>query len=329
MNQSDNIIKDICEQFPFPTACGVWDYRLAEKEVGKTKTEKLSSSALYLYGELQQAFPWMSVSKLLSSRVFLAAAEHKVWRLEATLDEIIGEEISEEIFPVSRSTIPTIEGATQVETSSEMRVNVPWREIKNIQIQELLAHCSGLAANEAKILCAPRQKRIYSNFGYELLAAVLEKKTGIEFYTWLHSQVLSPLAITEVSYTASPAWGISGKISDLAIFALEAACPQYLAPSFQSLWFSPFIPNLPGILPGWGHQRDNLWGLGPEIKGDKRPHWLASEFSAESYGHFGQSGSFLWVDPQVKKAGFFLGEQRFGKIHQQLWPKLSAAMRKL
>ena len=35
----------------------------------------------------------------------------------------------------------------------------------------------------------------------------------------------------------------------------------------------------------------------PEIRGTKAPHWSAPWSSPETFGHFGRSGTLLWVDP--------------------------------
>ena len=62
------------------------------------------------------------------------------------------------------------------------------------------------------------------------------------------------------------------------------------------------FPGLNGVLPGFGVQRPNDWGLGFEIRDAKSPHWTGSANSGRTYGHFGQSGTFLWVDPAADLA---------------------------
>ena len=42
------------------------------------------------------------------------------------------------------------------------------------------------------------------------------------------------------------------------------------------------FPGLDGVLPGFGVQRPNDWGLGFEIRDDKSPHWTGL---ANSPGH--------------------------------------------
>ena len=45
--------------------------------------------------------------------------------------------------------------------------------------------------------------------------------------------------------------------------------------------------------------------------------------SAATFGHFGQSGSFLWVDPAAGLACAALADRPFGEWAAQAWPELS------
>ena len=61
---------------------------------------------------------------------------------------------------------------------------------------------------------------------------------------------------------------------------------------------SPF-PGLSGVLPGYGKQDPNDWGLGFELRDGKAPHWTGARNSPRTFGHFGRAGTFLWVDPEA------------------------------
>ncbi len=74
------------------------------------------------------------------------------------------------------------------------------------------------------------------------------------------------------------------------------------------------FPGLTGVLPGFGVQRPNDWGLGFEISDGKSPHWTGSANSGRTYGHFGQSGTFLWVDPDADLALVVLDRPRFRRL---------------
>lgn len=41
------------------------------------------------------------------------------------------------------------------------------------------------------------------------------------------------------------------------------------------------------------------WGLGPEIRDAKTPHWAPSQASPASFGHAGISGAVAWADPSA------------------------------
>jgi CubicO group peptidase (beta-lactamase class C family) len=83
------------------------------------------------------------------------------------------------------------------------------------------------------------------------------------------------------------------------------------------------FPGLDGVLPGYGVQRPNDWGLGFEIKSGKSPHWTGAANSPRTYGHFGQSGTFIWVDPAADLALVVLTDRAFGEWSLPLWPALS------
>jgi beta-lactamase class C len=49
------------------------------------------------------------------------------------------------------------------------------------------------------------------------------------------------------------------------------------------------------------------WGLGPELRGEKSPHFTPPTASPDSFGHAGASGCLAWVDPQAEVSWAMLG----------------------
>jgi len=86
------------------------------------------------------------------------------------------------------------------------------------------------------------------------------------------------------------------------------------------------FPGLPGVLPGFGRQEPNDWGLGMELRDRKSPHWTGSRNSERTFGHFGRSGTFLWVDPEPGIALACLTDLEFGEWAARAWPELSDAV---
>jgi CubicO group peptidase (beta-lactamase class C family) len=81
--------------------------------------------------------------------------------------------------------------------------------------------------------------------------------------------------------------------------APELLSPSLIGEELLADATRPTFPGLSGVLPGFGRQPDCAWGLGFEVRGGKQPHWTGSRNSPGTFGHFGQSGSFIWVDPQA------------------------------
>lgn len=189
-----------------------------------------------------------------------------------------------------------------------------------VTVEEALAHAGGLGPDGERI-CAPRTRRIYSNAGYERLGEAASSVLGRPIADLLTGYMVELGAL--VDYTTSPAWGLSGDLSSLARLTRELAWPTRIDRGLDAVATRPAWPGLPGVLPGYGRHDDNLWGLGPEIKGEKRPHWMGVDQSASAFGHFGQSGSFVWIDRSIGRAACFLGAEPFGETHRRLWPGLN------
>ena len=86
------------------------------------------------------------------------------------------------------------------------------------------------------------------------------------------------------------------------------------------------FPGLGGVLPGFGRLEPNDWGLGPELRDAKPRHWTGRRTSERTFGHFGGSGGFLWVDPEAGVALGCLTDLDFGDWAKEAWPRLSDAV---
>ena len=191
---------------------------------------------------------------------------------------------------------------------------------------DVLCHAGGIAAEGAGVHCAPRERRIYSNGGYELAAIYLERATGLSCATLLDDQVFGPLAMTSTSLEGSPASGVRGPLLDLERLMQELAWPDVIDEAIVARMRTVASPGLAGVLPGYGRFDPCDWGLGPEVKGAKHPHWTGGAFSPRSFGHFGQAGGFLVVDPDASIGVATLGDAAFGPWAKEQWPRLLDAI---
>lgn len=186
-------------------------------------------------------------------------------------------------------------------------------------VRHLAAHVSGLAFDSDAVTAEPGTRRIYSNTGFAVLGESVAEATGIAFADYLHEAVCGPLGLAGTRLEGSPGAGAVSTAADLARFAAELQSPTLLDPGTVAGATSVAFPGTDGVLPGYGRQRPNDWGLGFEIRGGKDPHWTGQHSSARTFGHFGQSGTFLWVDPDAGAAAVVLTDRAFGPWAVEAW----------
>lgn len=194
-------------------------------------------------------------------------------------------------------------------------------------LRHLLCHAGGYDFDTSTVLATPGTRRIYSNTGYELIARHLTEVTGIAFPDYLSEGVLAPLMMTSSELRGSAASDLWSNVEDLLRFAHESRTPTLLHPSTVAAALAPTFPDLDGVLPGWGPQRPCWWGLGPELRGTKSPHWSGATASPLTYGHFGGSGTFLWVDPALDMTCVALTDRPFDSWATAAWPPFSDQVR--
>lgn len=194
-----------------------------------------------------------------------------------------------------------------------------------ISLRHLLSHASGAPMESGTGFSAPQRRRNYSNYGIECAAKIAADRLGTDFSEWVRTHILVPLEMTDTVMAGSPAHGAVSTCADLQKFAREILNPTLIPGELASEAFAPQYPNLDGIVPGYGRFTPCLWGLGFEIRGDKE-HWMPANSSTHTVGHFGQAGSYLWVDHSRGLGAVFLGEMPFGQWHKENWGCLNTTI---
>ena len=194
-------------------------------------------------------------------------------------------------------------------------------------VRHLLCHAGGYDFDSDAVLARPGTRRIYSNTGYEFLADHVTEATGIAFTDYVTDGVLAPLGMHATELRGSAAKDLWSDVEDLLVFGAELRTPRVLHPSTAADARTSQFPHLGGVLPGWGRQDPCDWGLGPELRGTKDPHWTGSTAPPSTYGHFGGSGTFLWVDPVADLTCVVLTDREFDDWAVAAWPPFSDAVR--
>lgn len=193
-------------------------------------------------------------------------------------------------------------------------------------VRHLLAHAGGYGFDSG-VVSPPGRTRIYSNTGFDALGHILAAESAMTAVDYVTAAVFEPLGLNSTDLRdGSVAHGAWSTVQDLGRFATELLRPTLVSPATLIEATSVQFPGLNGVLPGLGSQSPNDWGLGFEIRGHKSPHWTGHHNSPATFGHFGGSGTFLWVDPALDRALVVLTSHGFGPWALDVWPRLSDAV---
>jgi beta-lactamase class C len=180
---------------------------------------------------------------------------------------------------------------------------------------------------------APGSRLLYSNAGYGVLTRLTERVGGEPFWDRARERIFEPLGIDDI--VADPEGDVLERVAyledaDLVGTEIETYNSAYwrsLALPWGGLYGTPtaaarfaamFLPSgeralspattgamttdqTLGVPGGVGSARvfwdRGQWGLGWEVKGEKRRHWTGELTSPRTFCHFGRAGTLLWGDP--------------------------------
>ena len=192
-------------------------------------------------------------------------------------------------------------------------------------VRHLLAHASGLPFEGSEPIAPPGRRRIYSNEGFRVLGEHLVTHAEMTFADYTRAAVCAPLGV-RLDPDGHPGSGMHASLDDVLAICRELLSPTIVAPETHDEMVAVQFPGLDGVLPDFGRFTPLDWGLGVELKGQKSPHWSGTRTSSRTFGHFGGSGTFLWVDPEAGIACAALTNREFGPWAKEAWPRLSDAV---
>lgn len=192
-------------------------------------------------------------------------------------------------------------------------------------LANLLSHSSGLGLEEGDPTVDVAAKRVYSNCAFDhAVDAIVGESTAA---TWLDNRLFRPFGMTATHLEGRPSSGVVGSTNDMARLAVAWLRPDGIARTTRNQMITPFLPLLDGIVPGFGRFSPCPWGLGPEVRGDKR-HWMG-DWPPASFGHFGQSGTMMLLNADERLGLVATSTEPFGPWAVKLWPEWTSAMRQL
>jgi CubicO group peptidase (beta-lactamase class C family) len=283
-------------------------------------------------------FPLASVTKPVSAATFMALVDDGAVSLDEPVGRILPEfragpaAHAEGVDPALERLRPTI-GARQLLCHV---AGLPEDQGPRYSLYQEGATLEAVIDQMCRLplRSAPGDELRYSNAGYGVIARLTEQITGRPFWQTARNRVLEPLGLREI--VADPAGLVLERVAHLAdtnypgteIETYNSAFWRGLALPWGGLFGTPrnavrfaaaFLPSGERFLseaatslmttdqtmgaPGgvesakvrWDPGR---WGLGWEVKGEKRRHWTGDFTSPRTFCHFGQAGTLLWGDPE-------------------------------
>jgi len=268
---------------------------------------------------LETLFPVASISKLATSLAVL--------RLVASgrihLDDPLGD-----YLPGAAGTQPGVTIRRLLSHSAGLPLDPPAES--NFVAESQSWSSAAQVCRKTALVWPPGSRVQYSNVGYGLLALVVERLTGVNFADALRNLLLDflPANTFVVGEPALPVAVIAERRGPHGHAAGErfnssewraAALPWAglvtnglgalaLVRAFRSP--SPILPTAL-CHAATTNQNDDLpggflppfvwpvcwWGLGPDLRDRKSPHWTPGAASPNTYGHSGASGCCVWDDP--------------------------------
>jgi CubicO group peptidase (beta-lactamase class C family) len=190
-------------------------------------------------------------------------------------------------------------------------------------IANLLSHTGGLGLEEGDPVVPVGTKRVYSNYGVDV--AVKAIVGDGDPATWLDARIFHPLGMSSTWLEGRPAADVVGSTDDLVTLGVAWLRPDVVAKTTRDRLITPYLAGLDGIVPGFGRFAPCPWGLGPEVRGEKR-HWMG-DWPPESFGHFGQSGAMMLLNADEQIGVVATSTEPFGPWAAALWPAWTSAMR--
>jgi len=240
---------------------------------------------------------------------------------------------TERVYRLASLTKPMVAWAIMIAVEEGvLELDAPLRHAsvpEGATLRHLLSHASGLGFDGDRPIAPGGRRRIYSNTGIERAVEELVGASGMAFDQYLREAVFEPLAMTSAELRGSPAHGARANLRDVVAFVAELRRPRLLATSTYHDVMSTQFPDLAGIVPDVGRFDPCPWGLGVEIRGDKSPHWTGRANSAATFGHFGGSGTMMWVDPAIDAGVVALTDRSFDEWRDEalvVWPQFADAV---
>ena len=174
-------------------------------------------------------------------------------------------------------------------------------------------------------IAPPGRRRIYSNEGFGVLGAHVGLRAEMPFADYVREAVCVPLDL-ELDPEGHPGAGMHACLDDVLALGRELLSPRLVAEETHAEMVSVQFPGLDGVLPRLRPLQPHGLGARRRVEDVEAGPLDRLAVVGATFGHFGGSGTFLWVDPTVGLACACLTTREFDAWAKTAWPQLSDAV---
>ena len=267
-----------------------------------------------------------SITKLYTASAAMALVQDGLRTLDESLADLLPELADEDRAQLSLRRLLT--------HTSGLPLDLGARESEQIGPTPSLEAILGQYA-QLRPVAPPGSQVRYSNVNYGLLSRVIERASGESFVAFLRRRVFDPLDLTQTALPPPPeTWDRLARVVDtedpgapnesynsawwrglglpyggavaparevarfLTACLAEAPVAGFLSPVSLEQMTRNQTGELAGGIPSLSSWPRAEWGLGFELRADKRLHAFGDLTSPETFGHVGASGTLGWADPE-------------------------------
>lgn len=283
-------------------------------------------------------FPLASVTKPISAAALLSLVDAGAVGLDEPVGRLVPEfragppSGTEGVDPALERLRPTISARQLLCHVSGLPEDLGPRESRYTDMVDLDAVIDAMC--QLPLVSTPGATLRYSNAGFGILTRLAERVSGERFWDLARVSIFDPLGLRDIvadphgddlertallmdsSHPGTPLetyngdywrslalpWGgLFGTPRAVAEFA-GAFLPSGNSPlsgATTALMTTDQTLGVPGGVESakvdWNR---GAWGLGWEVKGEKRRHWTGELTSPRTFCHFGHAGTLVWADPE-------------------------------
>ena len=191
-------------------------------------------------------------------------------------------------------------------------------------LRHLLAHASGLPFEAGAPIAQPGTRRIYSNYGFEVAAALVAERAEMPFADYFAVGVGGN---RRRAATARRARASKDRSTDLLALARELpGADAHRAPRRSPRRARCSSPGSSACCPASAVRSRTTGASASSSATGSRRTGPDRGTRRLTFGHFGRSGTFLWVDPEAGIALACLTDLDFGDWAVDAWPRLADAV---